>query len=109
MAQKSARYKVKLAGIIANRVDHDLGGGTALLDQFAETVGTRVIGEVPYHDLIRRSRLAGKTLFEMEGPDQDICVAPFHRMAEYMLNTPTSSVPQPLGDREIFDVIGGWK
>lgn len=107
--QKSVRYKVKLAGIIANRVDYDIGGGTNLLDQFADTVGTRLIGKVPYHDLIRRSRLAGKTLFEMEGPDQDMCTKPFLDMAEYLTNGPLSAVPAPLGDREIFDVIGGWK
>lgn len=107
--QKSARYKVKLAGIIANRVDYEFGGGTGLLDQFAETVGTEVIGKVPYHDMIRRSRLAGKTLFEMEGPEKELCVQPFAEMAEYVLNQPRSAVPTPLGDREIFDVIGGWK
>ncbi|MBA3946653.1 MAG: ferredoxin:protochlorophyllide reductase (ATP-dependent) iron-sulfur ATP-binding protein [Herpetosiphonaceae bacterium] len=107
--QKSTRYKVKLAGIIANRVDHEFGGGTGLLEQFAETVGTRIIGEVPYHDLIRRSRLAGKTLFEMEGPDQAVCITPFEQMAEYILNQPPSEVPKPLGDREVFEVIGGWR
>lgn len=107
--QKSARYKVKLAGIIANRVDYETGGGTALLDEFAEQVGTQVIAKIPYHDLIRRSRLAGKTLFEMEHPDQAICVTPFERLAEYLLNDPIARVPQPLGDREIFDVIGGWR
>jgi light-independent protochlorophyllide reductase subunit L len=109
IAQKSARYKVKLAGIIANRVDHEFGGGTALLEQFAATVGTQIIGEVPYHDMIRRSRLAGKTLFEMEGPDQAVCVTPFEMLAERLLSTPEASVPKPLGDRQIFEVIGGWK
>ncbi|HEX5690557.1 MAG TPA: ferredoxin:protochlorophyllide reductase (ATP-dependent) iron-sulfur ATP-binding protein, partial [Roseiflexaceae bacterium] len=59
--------------------------------------------------LIRRSRLAGKTLFEMQGPDQDLCTQPFEEMAEYLTNGPLSDVPSPLGDREIFDVIGGWK
>lgn len=107
--QKSVRYKVKLAGIIANRVDYEFGGGTALLEQFAENVGTQLIGRVPYHDLIRRSRLAGKTLFEMEGPGKEECLQPFIDMAELLLNAPRSSVPQPYGDREIFNVIGGWK
>lgn len=107
--QKSARYKVKLAGIIANRVDYEFGGGTALLEQFAESVGTQVIGRVPYHDLIRRSRLAGKTLFEMEGEGKELCTAPFEELSERLLNTPMSTVPQPYGDREIFDIIGGWK
>ncbi|MBX0326383.1 ferredoxin:protochlorophyllide reductase (ATP-dependent) iron-sulfur ATP-binding protein [Oscillochloris sp. ZM17-4] len=109
IAQKSQRHKVRMAGVIANRVDYDIGGGTNLLDQFAETVGSRIIGKVPYHDLIRRSRLAGKTLFEMEGPDKDICVQPFFDMADQLLGTPESSVPAPLNDRDIFDVIGGWK
>jgi light-independent protochlorophyllide reductase subunit L len=107
--QKSARYRVELAGIIANRVDYELGGGTTLLEQFAETVGTRIIGRVPYHDLIRRSRLMGKTLFEMEGPGKEECTAPFLKMAEELLNRPRSTIPRPLGDREIFNVIGGWR
>lgn len=109
IAQKSQRHKVKLAGIIANRVDYELGGGVDLLNQFAETVGTRLIGRVPYRDLIRRSRLAGKTLFEMDGPDKEECTAPFRAMAEYLLNNPPASVPAPMGDREIFQTIGGWK
>jgi light-independent protochlorophyllide reductase subunit L len=107
--QKSQRHKVQLAGIIANRVDYEHGGGVSLLNQFADTVGTRLLGEVPYHDLIRRSRLAGKTLFEMEGPGQEECVAPFRNMAEYLLNQPEATVPKPMGDREIFEVIGGWR
>ncbi len=106
--QKSARYKVRLAGIIANKVEPEFGG-TGLLDEFAQTVGTEVIGKVPYHDMIRRSRIMGKTLYEMDHPERDICTAPFFAMAEKLLNTPRSAVPSPLGDREIFNVIGGWK
>ncbi len=108
IAQKSERHKVKLAGIIANRVDHEFGG-TNLLQQFAEKVNTSVIAEVPYHDLIRRSRLAGRTLWEMEGPDQDKCTAPFEKLAEHLLNDPPTSVPTPYHDREIFKTVGGWR
>ncbi len=107
--QKSARYKVKMAGVIANRVDYEFGGGTDLLEQFAANVGTEIIGKVPYHDLIRRSRLAGKTLFEMDGPGKDDCVQPFERMADYLLGDPSSSIPSPYDDREIFEAIGGWR
>lgn len=108
IAQKSQRHKVQMAGIIANRVDDDFGG-TGLLEQFAETVGTQIVGRVPYHDLIRRSRLAGKTLFEMEGPDQELCRRPFEEMAEYLLATPAATIPRPLNDRDIFEVVGGWR
>lgn len=109
IAQKSERHKIKLAGIIANRVDYELGGGVALLEQFAETVQTSVIAKVPYHDLIRRSRLAGKTLWEMDGPDRELCIAPFEQLAEHLLNNPPTSVPQPYHDRAIFEAIGGWR
>ncbi len=108
ISQKSERHKVKLAGIIANRVDDEFGG-TALLEQFAEKVGTAVIAKVPYHDLIRRSRLAGRTLWEMEGPAQQQCIQPFENLAEYLLNNPPTTVPQPYHDRAIFESIGGWR
>ncbi len=109
ISQKSQRHKVRMAGIIANRVDYVHGGGVSVLQQFAESVGTRIVGQVPYHDLIRRSRLAGKTLFEMEGEGKAECIRPFEQMAEEMLSTPQANVPQAMGDREIFEVIGGWK
>jgi light-independent protochlorophyllide reductase subunit L len=110
ISQKSKRQKVKLAGIVANRVDHEYGGGVKLLDNFADTVGTQLLAEVPYHDLIRRSRLAGQTLWQMDKEDgMDRCIQPFNDLAEYLLGEPLSSVPKPYNDREIFDVIGGWK
>lgn len=107
--QKSNRYKVKLAGIIANRVDYVHGGGTNLLEKFADLVGSRVVAKVPYHDLIRRSRLAGKTLFQMEDPNQEICTMPFQHLAEELLERPTGVVPRPINDRKIFEIIGGWR
>lgn len=108
ISQKSERHKVKLAGIIANRVDYEFGG-INLLEQFAQKVNTSVIAEVPYHDLIRRSRLAGRTLWEMDGPEQDKCIAPFEHLAEYLLNNPPTTVPEPYHDREIFEAVGGWR
>jgi len=108
--QKSARYKVKLAGIIANRVDYVHGGGTSVLEQFAAMVGTRLVAKVPYHDLIRRSRLSGKTLFQMQDePDQPVCIEPYVNLAKYLLNKPEGVVPRPIDDKDIFDVIGGWR
>ena len=110
ISQKSQRHKVKLAGIIANRVDYEYGGGTDLLEHFAANVGTDIIAKVPYHDLIRRSRLAGKTLWEMGGgEEQAVCTEPFEDLAEYLLNNPPSAVPKPYQDREMFEAIGGWK
>ncbi|UZJ41726.1 ferredoxin:protochlorophyllide reductase (ATP-dependent) iron-sulfur ATP-binding protein [Prosthecochloris sp. SCSIO W1101] len=109
--QKSTRYKVQLAGIVANRVDYAKGGGTNMLEQFADKVGTKLLARVPYHELIRKSRFAGKTMFQMEdGPDKDECVKPYNEIADFLLSTePSASVPAPIGDREIFDIVGGWQ
>ena len=109
--QKSVRYKVKLAGIVANRVDYVKGGGTNMLEQFSEKVGTKLLARVPYHELIRKSRFAGKTMFQMEdGPEKDECLKPYNEIAEFLLSeNPSASVPVPIGDRDIFDIVGGWQ
>ena len=109
--QKSTRYKVQLAGIVANRVDYQKGGGTNMLEQFAEKVGTKLLAKVPYHEMIRKSRFAGKTLFQMEdGPDKEECVKPYNEIADFLLSKePTASVPVPIGDRDIFEIVGGWQ
>ncbi|PWW82781.1 MULTISPECIES: ferredoxin:protochlorophyllide reductase (ATP-dependent) iron-sulfur ATP-binding protein [Prosthecochloris] len=109
--QKSTRYKVQLAGIVANRVDYAKGGGTNMLEQFADKVGTKLLARVPYHELIRKSRFAGKTMFQMEdGSDKDECVKPYNEIADFLLSKePSASVPAPIGDREIFDIVGGWQ
>jgi len=107
--QKSARSKVQLAGIIGNKVDYVNGGGTNVLDKFSDKVNTKVVAKVPMHDLIRRSRLAGKTLFQMEEDGQDVCTAPYLALAEQLLSEkPFATVPKSLGDREIFELMGGW-
>ncbi len=109
--QKSTRYKVQLAGIVANRVDYQKGGGTNMLEQFADKVGTKLLAKVPYHELIRKSRFAGKTLFQMDdGPDKDECVKPYNEIADFLMSQePTASVPKPIGDRDIFEIVGGWQ
>jgi len=109
LSQKAQRHKVKLAGIIANRVDYEYGGGVDILERFAETVNTRILAEVPYHDLIRRSRLQGCTLWEMDEPERPVCTEPFEKLAIELLGTPATTVPKPYHDRAIFDEIGGWR
>ncbi len=109
---KARRHEVRLAGLIANRVVLQEDGvpfngqtGLDLIDTFCERVGTRVIGQIPQADAVRRSRIAGKTLFEFgEGN-----VQPYLDLAEYMLNGPEKHIPKPMTDREVFSVISGWK
>ncbi len=99
---KSANYKVRLAGCIANRSRE-----TDEVDRFCKTVGFERIGHMPDVDAIRRSRLKKKTLFEMDA-DEDIlaCRAEYMRLAEALYNGTEAYAPQPLPDRDIFELLG---
>ena len=99
---KSANYKVRLAGCVANRsIDTDE------VDRFCDVVGFKRIGHMPDFDSIRRSRLKKKTLFEM--PDEDDIVtarAEYIRLAETLWNGTDPLAPAPLPDRDIFELLG---
>lgn len=99
---KSANYKVRLAGCIANR-----SKATDEVDKFCDRVGFKRIGHMPDVDAIRRSRLKKKTLFEMDA-DEDVlaCRAEYTRLAMALLNGTDTLTPNPLPDREIFDLLG---
>ena len=99
---KSANYKVRLAGCVANR-----SKATDEVDRYCKTVGFNRIAHMPDFDAIRRSRLKKKTLFEM--PDEeDIVMArgEYIRLAETLWNGTEPLAPQSLPDREIFDLLG---
>jgi light-independent protochlorophyllide reductase subunit L len=99
---KSKNYNVRLAGCIANR-----SRDTDEVDRFCGKTGFRRIGHMPDVDAIRRSRLKKKTLFEMPD-DEDIvqCRAEYIRLAELMWAGTDPLAPQPLEDREIFELLG---
>jgi light-independent protochlorophyllide reductase subunit L len=99
---KSANYKVRLAGCIANR-SHE----TNEVDRFCDRVGFSRIGHMPDVDALRRSRLKKMTLFEM--PDEEdvlICRAEYLRLAQTLWNGTEPQMPAPLPDREIFELLG---
>ena len=99
---KSTNYKVRLAGCVANR-----SHATDEVDRFCNKVGFKRIAHMPDFDAIRRSRLKKKTLFEM--PDEeDIVVArkEYIRLAETLWSGTEALAPQPLEDREIFELLG---
>ena len=99
---KSANYKVRLAGCIANRSRE-----TDEVDKFCDRVGFKRIGHMPDVDAIRRSRLKKKTLFEMDAdPDVLACRAEYTRLAHALLTGTDALAPNPLPDREIFDLLG---
>jgi light-independent protochlorophyllide reductase subunit L len=99
---KSANYKVRLAGCVANRSRE-----TDEVDRYCDVVGFNRIAHMPDLDAIRRSRLKKKTLFEMDS-DEDIVMVQkeYIRLAETLWNGTEPLAPAPLPDREIFELLG---
>ena len=99
---KAKNYKVRLAGCVANR-----SRDTDEVDRYCATVGFDRIAHMPDVDAIRRSRLKKKTLFEMDD-DEDIvrCRAEYVRLAKLLWDGTEGLAPEPLPDREIFELLG---
>ena len=99
---KSANYKVRLAGCVANR-----SKDTDEVDRFCDTVGFRRIAHMPDYDAIRRSRLKKRTLFEMEDEPEIVAARQeYLRLAKALWEGTEVVTPQPMEDREIFELLG---
>ena len=97
---KSANYKVRLAGCVANRSRE-----TNEIDRYCETVGFSRIAHMPDADVIRRSRLKKKTLFEMDADDEVIAVqAEYIKLAETLWNGTEPLAPAPMEDLSLIHI-----
>ena len=99
---KAKNYKVRLAGCIANRARD-----TDEVDRYCDTVGFKRIAHMPDMDAIRRSRLKKRTLFEMDDePDVIAARAEYVRLARALVAGTEAMTPEPLPDRDIFELLG---
>ncbi|GAP34385.1 light-independent protochlorophyllide reductase iron-sulfur ATP-binding protein ChlL [Piscinibacter sakaiensis] len=99
---KSRNYGVRLGGVIANR-----SAGTDQIDRFNERAGLRTLARFPDLDVIRRSRLAKSTLFEMgDAPELLAVQQEYLRLADALWRGVDPLPAVPLKDREIFDLLG---
>ncbi|MBK1670834.1 ferredoxin:protochlorophyllide reductase (ATP-dependent) iron-sulfur ATP-binding protein [Rhodovibrio sodomensis] len=98
---KSKNYKVRLGGAICNR-----SHGTDQLDLYNEAAGLKTMAQIKDYDVIRRSRLKKRTLFEMEGEDAELVQQDYMALAQKLLDGSDPLEPTPLKDREIFDLLG---
>jgi light-independent protochlorophyllide reductase subunit L len=98
---KSKNYKVRLAGCVANR------SRTPTRWTASATVGFKRLAHMPDLDAIRRSRLKKKTLFEMDDAEDVVAGrAEYIRLAQVLWNGTEALDPEPLPDREIFELLG---
>jgi len=99
---KSANYKVRLAGCVANR-----SRDTDEVDRYCDVVGFNRIAHMPDIDAIRRSRLKKKTLFEMDTDDEVHMVRDIYTgLAQHLWNGTDPLAPSPMEDRDIFELLG---
>ncbi|MEM9725682.1 MAG: ferredoxin:protochlorophyllide reductase (ATP-dependent) iron-sulfur ATP-binding protein [Pseudomonadota bacterium] len=99
---KARNYGVRLAGCVANR-----SRDTDEVDRFCGRVGFDRIAHFPDLDAIRRSRLKKKTLFEMPEDDDVVAVQKeYLRLAASLWAGTEPLTPEPLPDREIFELLG---
>ncbi len=99
---KSKNYKVRIGGVVANR-----SSGSDQIDRFNSAVGLKTMAHFPDLDVIRRSRLAKSTLFEMEpSPELEAVQAEYLKLAAALWEGTDPLVVEPMKDREIFDLLG---
>ncbi|TVR65677.1 MAG: ferredoxin:protochlorophyllide reductase (ATP-dependent) iron-sulfur ATP-binding protein [Gemmatimonadales bacterium] len=100
---KSKNYKVRVGGVVANR-----SNATDQIDKFTSRVGLETLQVVPDLDVIRRSRLSKCTLFEMEGDSAELEMArsSYMNLARAVLGRPGGQDVDPMGDAEIFNLLG---
>ena len=99
---KSRNYDVRLGGVVVNR-----SAGTDQVDRFNNAVGLSTLAHFPDLDVIRRSRLKKAVLFEMdEAPDVLAAQAEYMHLAEQLWAGTDPLAPEPLRDRDIFDLLG---
>ena len=99
---KSKIYNVRLAGCIANR-----SKDTDEVDRYCKEVGFKRVAHLPDLDAIRKSRLKKKTLFEMDDNEEiQLVQKEYLRLAQLLWDGTDPLAPQPLEDRDIFELLG---
>ncbi len=99
---KAKNYKVRLGGVVANRSRE-----TDEIDRYNERVGLNNIAHFPDLDVIRKSRLKKSTLFEMaETPGLQQVQDEYVRLAQSLWDGVEPSSPDPMKDRDIFELLG---
>jgi light-independent protochlorophyllide reductase subunit L len=99
---KAKNYNVRIGGVIANRSD-----ATDQIERYNAQTGMKTLAHFPALDIIRRSRLKKKTLFEMEGgPELKAVQEEYLQLAEQLWGGVDPLEVTPLKDREIFDLLG---
>ena len=100
IARFGERGGARLGGIIHNA--RGAKDDTGVIHEFAETVGSKVIGNIPRSDLILKAETEMKTVIEAY-PKSDITTR-FMDVAGLILENRDGVVPRALSDEDIDDL-----
>jgi light-independent protochlorophyllide reductase subunit L len=88
-----------LAGLVANRA-----ADAELVGPYAARIGSTVLGCIPDHPDVRKSRLTAQTVFEID--PGGALGARWTELAERLLAGVPLVVPTPIPERELFKTLG---
>lgn len=88
---------VRLGGIICN--GRDISWEQELVSEFAEAIGTQMIGYIPKNIIMQKAELERKTVIEYAPDDKQ--ADDFRKLAEKIENNKLLSVPKPLEKDEL--------
>ncbi|ACX72742.1 nitrogenase iron protein [Methanocaldococcus vulcanius M7] len=91
------RGKIALGGIIYN--GRSVIDAPEIVENFAEKIGTKVIGKIPMSDLITRAEIYKKTVIEY-APDSEVAEN-FRKLANAIYKNKNRIIPNPLTEEEL--------
>jgi nitrogenase iron protein NifH len=89
----------KLGGLIVNlrRMKNELD----IVNNFADLVGTKIIGIVPYSQTVKECGGEGQSVFEGAPDCEEIAI--YRKIAEDILNNKNLVIPNTIGFKELYD------
>ena len=98
----SRRGVTGLAGVIGNSAGNE-GFEQAVLSEFAETLGTRLIALIPRSPVIQACEVKGRTVLEHSPNSAEAKI--FQQLAQQILDNTTRVIPTPIEEVEDLETL----
>ncbi|MCQ4153670.1 MAG: AAA family ATPase [Archaeoglobi archaeon] len=93
----------RVGGLILNS-KFDLELERRIVGEFAEAVGTELVGEIPYLKRLKECEISGKTVFQLSGTDYEAGI--FSSIAQRILKSRPPRKVEGLEDEELIEIFG---
>lgn len=92
----------KVGGLILNS-KFDLELERRIVEEFANAVGTEVVGVIPYLKRLKECEILGKTVFQLQGSEYEVSI--FRKLADRILENKPSGKVSGLEDEELIAIL----